>query len=316
MPSHGAASNPTAARGGLAGPFALLAITLWGISFVATKIALAEMSPVALLFTRFALGVAALHAILLVRRESWVIPRDAWPNLLLLGFIGVFVHQMIQVHGLTRTTAVRTGWLIGVIPLWSALLAALFLGERLTPRRILGLVLGFGGAVLVVTRGRLDADLLRLPSTQGELLVLASTVNWAVYTVIARGTIGRLGSARATAASMLLGWLMLAPFFVREGGWHAWSGLSPRAIAAVLFLGVGCSGVAYLLWYAALARRDASEVSAYLYLEPLVTCAAAVPVLGEPLGVSTVVGGLVVLLGVAFVRSPASGVGGTRGRRG
>lgn len=288
----------------VAGVFAFLAVTLWGISFVATKIALAEMSPVALIFTRFGLGAASLYAILLVRRETWSVPRRAWPGLALLGFIGVFVHQMVQVHGLTLTTAVRTGWLIGVIPLWSALLAWILLREPFGPRRIAGLVLGFAGAVLVVTRGRFDPGILALPSTKGDLLVVASTVNWAVYTVIARGTIGRLGSARAMAASVLLGWLMLAPFFVRESGWESWASLSGRAWAAVIFLGVGCSGVAYLLWYAALARMDATRVSAFLYVEPLVTCAAAVPILGETLGAATVAGGLVVLAGVALVQAP------------
>lgn len=291
-------------RNPLAGVFALLAVTLWGISFVATKIALAEMSPVALIFTRFALGTASLYAVLVLRRESWSVPRAAWPNLALLGFVGVFVHQMIQVHGLTLTTAVRTGWLIGVIPLWSALLAWVLLREPFGPRRIAGLVLGFAGAVIVVTRGSFDPAVLGLPSTKGDLLVLASTVNWAVYTVLARGTIGRLGSARAMAASVLLGWLMLLPFFLRESGWAAWSGLSPGAWGAVVFLGVGCSGIAYLLWYAALARMDATRVSAFLYVEPLVTCAAAVPILGETLGLATVAGGLVVLAGVALVQAP------------
>jgi len=277
-------------------------VTFWGLSFVATKVALAEMSPVSLLFTRFGLGVVALHAILLVRRERLLPPRASWRMLALLGFVGVFVHQMIQVHGLVLTTAVRTGWLIGVIPIWSALLAAIGLRERFGPKRVLGLVLGFGGALLVITRGDLSGSVLALPSTRGDLLVLASTVNWAVYTVIARGTVGRLGSARAIAGSMLLGWAMLAPFFLREAGWRAWAHLSPAAIVSVTFLGIGCSGLAYLFWYAALSRWEASRVAAFLYLEPLVTCAAAVPLLGEPLGAATVAGGLIVLVGVALVQ--------------
>jgi drug/metabolite transporter (DMT)-like permease len=281
---------------------ALAAIILWGLSFVATKSALAEMSVVALVFTRFALGCVVLHAILLARGERLVPPRSSWGSLALLGFVGVFVHQMLQANGLTRTTAVKTGWLIGIIPIWSALLAALFLRERLTGRKILGLVVGFAGAVIVVTRGELSREVVALPSTGGDLLIVASTVNWAVYTVIARGTVRHLGSARATAGSMLLGWLMLAPLFLRVGGWREWAGVPAHVWGAVAFLGIGCSGLAYLFWYAALARAEASRVSAFLYLEPLVTCAAAVPLLGEPLGLSTVVGGLVVLGGVALLQ--------------
>lgn len=281
---------------------ALAAITLWGLSFVATKIALAELTPVTLVFTRFAIGTVVLHAILAARGEPLSPPRSMLGALALIGFVSIFVHQMLQVHGLALTTAVRTGWLIGLVPIWSAVLAALTLHERFGVRKVAGLALGFVGAVLVVTRGQLSTSVLALPSTKGDLLVLASTVNWAVSTVLARGTVARLGSARATAGSMLLGWLMLAPLFVLAGGWREWSGLSSSAILATLFLGVGCSGLAYLFWYGALARLDASKVAAFLYLEPLVTCAAAVPFLGEPLGATTLVGGLVVLAGVALVQ--------------
>ena len=302
MPS--VSSRPSAPW--IPGLLAFAAVSFWGVSFVATKIALAEMSPVSLITSRFALGVATLHVILRLRREPVSVPRDQWAGLARLGFFAIFVHQMIQAHALTRTTAVRTGWLIGVTPLWSALLAVVMLRERLGPRRILGLAIGFAGALLVVSRGKLSTEALSLPSTTGDLLILASTVNWAVCTVLARGTIGRLGSARATAASTLLGWLMLLPFFLHEQGWHSWSHLSPRAIAAVAFLGVGCSGLAYLFWYAALARWEASRVAAFLYIEPLVTCAAAVPILGETMGAATVIGGIIVLIGVALVQTPAA----------
>ncbi|MEO5567335.1 MAG: DMT family transporter, partial [Gemmatimonadaceae bacterium] len=92
---------------------AFAAVVLWGVSFVATKAALREISPVTLIFTRFALGVAVLFLILKLRRQSLIPPRDAWPMLAVMGFVCIFVHQMVQVHGLTLTTAVRTGWLIG-----------------------------------------------------------------------------------------------------------------------------------------------------------------------------------------------------------
>jgi drug/metabolite transporter (DMT)-like permease len=285
---------------------ALVAITFWGLSFVATKVALREMTPVTVVYTRFALGTIVLHAILLARGEALPPPRATLAPLALLGFIGVFVHQMLQVHGLVLTTAVRTGWLIGLIPIWSALLAVPALGERFGATKAAGLAIGFVGAVLVVTRGSPSTSMLALPSTRGDLLILASTVNWAVYTVFARGLVNRISSARAIAGSTLLGWAMLTPFFVREAGWREWPHLSGHAVLAILFLGVACSGLAFLLWYVALARLEASQVSAFLYLEPLVTCAAAVPLLHEPLGWATLLGGLLVLAGVALVqRSPA-----------
>jgi drug/metabolite transporter (DMT)-like permease len=282
---------------------AFSAIVLWGISFVATKAALREVSPVTLIFTRFALGVAVLMLVLRLRRESLVPPRETRLMLAMMGFVGIFLHQMVQAHGLTLTTAVRTGWLIGLTPIWSAVLAAIFLGEGFGRRKILGLLLGLLGALIVITRGEISRGVLTLPSTRGDLMVLASTWTWAIYTILGRDTLKRLGSARATAAAMFAGWAIMIPFFVAAAGWREYRDLSSSSMIAILFLGIGCSGLGYWLWYAALERIDASQVAAFLYLEPLVTLLAAVALLGESVALSAIVGGVLVLVGVLTVQT-------------
>ena len=283
------------------------AVVLWGVLFVATKAALREVSPVTLIFTRFALGVAVLFLILKLRRESLIPPRGTWLMLAVMGFVGIFVHQMVQVHGLTLTTAVRTRWLIGLTPIWSAVLAAVFLGESFGPRKLLGLFLGLAGALLVITRGEISAQILALPATRGDLLILASTVNWAIYSILGRDTLKRLGSTRAIGAAMFLGWAMLVPLFVSAAGWQEYRGLSSTSVIAIVFLGVGCSGLGYLFWYAALERLETSQVAAFLYLEPLVTLMAAVALLGESVAVSTILGGVMVLVGVLIVQTRDAG---------
>jgi drug/metabolite transporter (DMT)-like permease len=100
---------------------------------------------------------------------------------------------------------------------------------------------------------------------------------------------------------------MLIPFFLAAAGWREYRSLSLTTFGAIVFLGVGASGLGYLLWYAALERLETSQVAAFLYLEPLVTLAAAVVLLGEPVAVSTVLGGVLVLAGVLAVQSERSG---------
>ena len=285
---------------------AFLAVVLWGISFVATKAALREVSPLTLIFTRSALGAALLVATLVARRAPLVPPRDSWGPLALMGFVGVCFHQLLQAHGIRLTTAVHAGWIVGLIPIWSAVLAGLFLRERFGTAKITGLALGFAGAVLVVTRGRLAAGLLALPGTRGDLLMLASTLNWAVYTALGHATLRRLGSLRATAGAMFLGALMLAPLFLHAGGWREYAALSGAGVASVLYLGIGASGLGYLFWYGALERVETSRVAAFLYLEPIVTLITAMALLHEAVGAASVAGGLLVLAGVALVqRAPA-----------
>jgi drug/metabolite transporter (DMT)-like permease len=279
---------------------ALLAIVFWGASFVATKAVVGEISPLALVFARTGLATIFLTAVLALRGEPPLPPGSATGPLALMGLVGVAFHQVLQAYALTLTTAVNTGWLIGLTPIWSALLSAFVLRERFGPAKLLGLALGFAGALLVVTRGA--AVSLALPSTRGDLLILASTLNWAFYTVLGHGTLRRLGPTRATAGAMGFGWLMLLPVLVYAGGFREYARLSATGWAGILFLGIACSALGYLFWYGALARLEASRVASFLYLEPLVTLVTAAAVLREPVSTLTVFGGLLLLSGVVLVQ--------------
>jgi len=279
----------------------LIAVVFWGVSFVATKLVVGEISPVALISARALIGAVSLNALLALRGQTLLPPRDAWRPLIVMGFVGVTFHQLLQAYALTLTSAVNTGWLIGVTPLWSALFAAATRRERLGPSKLVGLVVGFLGAALVVTRGSFAA-FSPLPSTRGDLLILLSTLNWAFYTALGHPTIARLGAARATTGAMTAGALLLVPLFVATRAWTELLRLSLAGWLSLLFLGVCCSALGYLFWYAALALIEASRVAAFLYLEPLVTLAAAVALIGESVTLATLLGGVVLVAGVVLVQ--------------
>jgi drug/metabolite transporter (DMT)-like permease len=101
---------------------------------------------------------------------------------------------------------------------------------------------------------------------------------------------------------MAAGWLFLLLPFLAAGAWKDYSRLTAGGWAALLFLGIGASGLGYLFWYGALEKIEASRVAAFLYLEPLVTLAAAAALLGEKVTAETVFGGLLLLAGVAVVQ--------------
>ena len=276
---------------------AALAVVFWGVSFVATKAALTEVAPVTLIFLRFAIGAVVLLAIV---RE--LPPRNAWPALALMGFIGVFVHQMLQAYALTMTSATNSGWLIGVTPIWSAVLAAIVLRERFGFWKVVGLAGGFAGALLVVTKGDFSSRVFGRPSTTGDLLILISTVNWAIYSVLGHRTIRTLGPRRATSGAMLFGAAMLAPFFIVQKGWRQIPNLTSTGWSALLFLAVCCSALGYLFWYGALERIEVSRVAALLYAEPLVTFVAAALLLGERVSGVVIAGGILVLISVLIAQ--------------
>lgn len=283
----------------------LAAVVFWGASFVATKAALQEIYPVTLIVLRFGMGVGVLlFAIWRARVIRWVGWRDvAW--LALLGAISIAIHQGLQANGLLFTSATSMAWLVALTPVFAAILAWIFLSESFGAHKILGLAIAFLGAIVVVTKGAFNADTLRVPSTVGDLLALASSLNWAIFSIASKPMLKRLPPKLMMAYVMFLGWLIVLPFFIATQSWGEIARLTTAGWTAVAFLGIFCSGLAYIFWYDALATIDASQVASYIYLEPLITVIVAAILIGEPFTLPTFIGGLTILLGVYLVNRPS-----------
>lgn len=285
---------------------ALTAALFWGVSFVATKAALRDVSPWTLIVVRFAFGVAILvFAAWRLRLIKLVGARD-FVSLAILGAIAIAIHQGLQATGLTLTSASSMAWLVGLTPVFTAILAWWFLHERFSALKVFGLVIAFTGAIVVVTKGVFSPETLRLPSTFGDLLALASSLNWAIFSIASKPLLRRLPPTLMMAYVMVIGWILILPFWGIGRGWNEIGNLTTTGWLAILFLGICCSGIAYIFWYDALAHIDASEVSAFIYLEPLVTVVVAGIVLGEPFTLVTFLGGLTILFGVYLVNRPAN----------
>ncbi len=285
----------------------LFAVLVWGASFIATKVALAELSPITLVWLRFAIGVLILGAATAARHElAWVESRSL-AYFALLGLIGITFHQWLQSNALRTSQASTSAWIVAATPVFMAILGRMVLDERLGAQRAAGIALAALGVVLVVTKGHVETLLHGRFGAPGDILILASSPNWAVFSVLSRGALRRQPAARLMFYVMTCGWLATSVFFAAGHGWPEIARLSGRGWAAVLFLGIACSGFAYIAWYDALARLSASQAGALLYLEPLVAMAVAAAVLGERVVAATVAGGAVILLGVWLVnRVPAA----------
>ena len=287
---------------------AAAAVAAWGASFVATKIALHDLAPVALVWARFTLGIPVLGGIVLARRQLRPIGSRDFGYFLLLGFLGITFHQWLQSHALVTSQATTTGWIIATTPLSIAILGRLFLRERLGLWGVAGILIAAFGVLLVVARGDLGSIAVGHLGAPGDVLILISTVNWAVFSVLSRDGLKRHPAALMMFYVMLLGWLLTTALFAAQGGFQhtVWSALSGRGLLALLFLGVICSGVAYVFWYDALESLPASRVGAFLYLEPLVTVVVAAALLGEAVRLGTMAGGAIILAGIWLVNRKRS----------
>lgn len=201
---------------------AFLAIAFWAASFVATKIALRDISPLTIVALRFAIGAGVLACFVIGRREfRWPARGDlGW--LILLGLNGITLHQLLQSNGLVTTTATNSGWIIALNPVFCALLARLILRESFGKLKVLGLTIALCGAWLVISRGQLSRG-LGIPATPGDFLMLLSSPNWALFTVLSKRMMGKVTPTLMVTYVMAFGWR-----FCRSGPARA-AGLICRA---------------------------------------------------------------------------------------
>jgi drug/metabolite transporter (DMT)-like permease len=293
---------------------ATFAVAVWGASFIATKIALRELHPLMVVCSRFGIGVVLLGAVVVHRREWRGVPARDLLYFGVLGFLGITLHQWLQATGLVTAQASTTAWIISSIPIFIALLGWVFLRERPTLLAVGGIALATVGVLVIVSGGDLGSLAGGSAIPRGEFLILLSAPNWALFSVLSRYGLRRHSATRMMFYVMTFGWLWTTLALVlREDTLLPAEGihLSAAGWTSIGFLGVVCTGIAYVFWYDALKFVTASHVGSLLYLEPLVTVVVASVLLDEPILLSSLAGGALILSGVwlvnrhAFRRSPS-----------
>jgi len=267
----------------------LLVMLIWGSTFVVTKSAVEQVPPLTLAVLRFALASAILVPAAQVRGGPAVLPRPLpWGTLALMGLTGVAVFFAGFNVALTLTTATEAALIQGTIPAVSALLAAVWLRERLGPPRAAGAAASVLGVALVVLVGAGTGPAEN--RLVGNLVMVATVVAWAVYSLLGRRLRGASGLA-TTAYSTLLGTLFLLPAAAFELATRPWPAVSAAGWLAVAYLGAVASALAFWLWNRALAVLDVGQASAFINLVPVIGVASAALVLGEPLTPAHLLGG-------------------------
>lgn len=276
----------------------IVAVFFWGLSFIATKIALREIDPMLIINLRLLLAVPLLAVIALFSRRSLKLHTRQFFLVLLLSAISVF-HLWIQVTGLHYTSAANTGWIIGTTPIFIALFSFIFLKEKLVAKEFIGIGISILGLLLLISKGNLTS--LSFITGKGDLLVLGSCVTWGFYSIVNRKIVLDYSPLVSIFYVFVFMAVLTFPFTMNASSFNAVMHLSAQGIYAILFLGIFCAGIAYVLWAQALNRMGSANVAAFLYLEPFVTVLGAWMFLGEHLTGVMALSGLIIMSGVALV---------------
>ncbi len=273
---------------------------LWGPSFLFIKIALVEIPPITLVLGR--IGIAALVLYLLLKLQGYALPRwgMVWQHIAVAGLLHNALPFVLIVWGEKYITSALASILNGTMPFFTVILAHLFIAEeRLTPLKIVGVLIGFSGLV-VLTAPTLLAGGLQA-TTWGVLAVVLASASYGAAAVYERKFLRGIWPALVTTGQLGLAALYLLPLAL----WFERPYLLPmpswKPMGAVLFLAIFGTAIAFVIYYYALERTDASTVSMVTYLIPVVGVFLGVVVLGEEVTWYTYLGSVLILLGVMTV---------------
>ncbi|MHB1345428.1 MAG: DMT family transporter, partial [Thermoleophilia bacterium] len=222
-------------------------------------------------------------------------PRDL-PKIFLLGLLGVTVYHLGLNYGEVTVSAGAASLMIAVVPMFTALLAIVFLKERLRVLGWIGILVSFFGVALVAL-GEGEG----LSFDPRAVLVLLAAVSGAHYFVLQKPLLRVYGALRLTTFAIWAGTLPLLVFL--PGMFRSLGTASAAATISVAYLGVFPAAIAYVTWNYALARSPASLVASFLYLPPVFTILIAWVWIGELPTALTLFGGAVAVLGVFIVNT-------------
>ncbi len=276
----------------------IAAVIVWGFSFIAMKVLLEHLLPASIVFFRQILGIGFLTAIAFKQKSSFAIDRRSASWILLLGLITSF-HLWIQTTGLQYTSASNTGWIIGLTPVFIIIFGTIIFKERLAPLQITGIIISFAGLILLVSKG--DLSKIDLIKNKGDLLIITSSLTWAVYSIVNKKATLTYSPLMTTLYLFVIMALVTAPFSLNTEQITALFHLSLKGWTALLFLGIFCSGLGYYLWAQTLNEMSASKAGAFLYMEPFITFFAAALLLNEHVTILTFLSGVLIIAGVILV---------------
>lgn len=276
----------------------LLAIIFWGTSFVATKTLLDEIKPVTIIVLRLILASILLTSIAVYTRKKFNINLKSHGWIFILALVAVF-HLWIQVTGLQFTTASNTGWIIGASPVFMAILGFIFYKEKISILQIAGIIIALAGLLLLIGKGEITK--MSFIQSKGDLLVLGSAFTWGVYSMVNKKISLTYSPLLTILYLFLMMAIMIIPFNLNSEVINSIINLSSTGWISVLFLGIFCSGVAYVIWAQALRDMESAKVGAFLYFEPLFTVIAAWFFLQEEITFLMIFSGLLITAGVFIV---------------
>jgi len=276
---------------------------IWSGNWVLGRAVRDNIPPVALTFVRMAIAAVCMAPFAIPRlKGKGAIVKRHWRLIAALGFFGVGFFQVAVYTGLRYTGAINAVLMNSAVPMFIIAIAWLIDGDRVTPRQLIGMVISFCGIVVIITRGQVE-QLLHFHFNIGDLIIFLSIPTWGLYCVLLRRLPKTIDTLGLLFAIDIAGLVIVAPFAAAEAVFIETPHLTPASLAAVLYIGVFASFIAYICWNRGVELIGPNRAGFTTHLLPAFATLLAVLFLGEELHLYHLVGISVVLFGVWLATS-------------
>lgn len=297
-----------------------LVILIWALNFIAAKIGLRSLPALTLASFRVVLAALVMLPVYNLcsrmptfaeaskaRRRKWTIG-DLW-TFLYMGLFGVTMNQVCFTVGLRYTSVSHSAVIVGMGPIYTLILAVLFKLEKATWRKAVGMTIAFAGIAVMAADQGIST---RSPSLVGDAITMTGSIGFAMYVVLGKRLAARYDALTMTTFSHYGGALIVLPVaiyraatFGPAANWRAipWAGWT-----ALLYMATFSSAVAYLFYFWLLRYLEASQLTAFTYVLPVVATILGILLLGEAGSWGQVLGGALALSGVYWTESGRASV--------
>ena len=269
------------------------ALVIWGSSFVAIKFAYTTYPPLTLAAVRFVVATLILGALTLLPKNRVKLEKKDILTVAVCGLTGIMLYAVLQNIAMQWTSASSATLIIASYPIITLLMESLIYKVKLSAMKIVAILIAIVGVIIlsyVKSESRVSGELL------GILLLMAAGVFWAVYNFMMKKVINRYPPITLLFYSSLFGTMFLLPLALFERA--LWQAPTVLSFSMMLFLGVFCSVIAYLLYNRGLKTMAPSTITSMLNLMPIIGVFFSWILLGEQVTLRKIVGGAIVILGV------------------
>lgn len=268
------------------------AVVLWSASFIATKLAYETFAPIQLAAVRTLFAVILFWFMRKITSNNEQIQKEDRMRIALSGFLGITLYFAIENIGVSMTSSSNSALIVASFPAVTTLLEFFIYHSKPNVKKVLGIILAIIG-VAVLTQINVDGN---SKSMLGNIILIGAGIVWAFYNFITRDLTNKYSAMTLTYYQMLAGFIFFLPFVIIEG--KTWRMPTMTSASALIYLSVGCSIVAFLLYNLGLRKLSASISVSLMNLVPVLGLIFSILILHERVSTVQILGGVIVIIGV------------------